>query len=135
MTTALWPLQQAVYSKAVADTALMALVTGVFDEVPETQAFPYVSFGAVTEVVDDSHSQRGLTVNLTLHIWSKYRGAREATGIFVALDAALDRRPLAVAGYTDVSIAHQQHQMLRDPDPDIRHVTVSYRVWLTKEEA
>jgi hypothetical protein len=31
-----------------------------------------------------------------------------------------------------VSVAHQQHTELRDPDPDIRHINVSYRVWLTK---
>lgn len=133
MTTALWPLQQAVYAKLTADTALMQLVTGVYDEVPESAAYPYVSFGSVTELVDDAHTQRGLTTNLVLHIWSKYRGFREAAGILSALDAVLDRQPLTLTGFTDVSVAHQQHQELRDPDPEIRHINVTYRVWMTKE--
>ncbi|MER5892401.1 DUF3168 domain-containing protein [Streptomyces sp. NPDC001876] len=133
MTSALWPVQEAVYAKVVADGPFMALVTGLFDEVPEPVAHPYVSFGTTTEVVDDAHNQRGLAVNLVLHIWSRYRGFREAAEILAALDLVLDRQPLAVAGYRDVSIAHQQHQQLRDPDPDIRHINVAYRVWLTKE--
>ncbi|MBI0294505.1 DUF3168 domain-containing protein [Streptomyces sp. PRKS01-29] len=133
MTAALWPLQQAVVQKLRADAPLTALVSGIYDEVLETAAYPYVSIGSITELVDDAHDQRGLTTNLVLHIWSKYRGFKEAAGILQALDAALDRQPMTVTGYKDVSVAHQQHQELRDPDPEIRHINVSYRVWMTKE--
>ncbi|MEU1908107.1 DUF3168 domain-containing protein [Streptomyces hygroscopicus] len=133
MTTALWPLQRAVYAALTADTALMALVSGVYDEVPEPAAYPYVSIGSITELVDDAHDQRGLTTDLVLHVWSKYHGFKEAAEILDALDAVLDRQPLAVEGFTDVSVAHQQHQELRDPDPEIRHINVTYRVWMTKE--
>ncbi|MFJ9027564.1 DUF3168 domain-containing protein [Streptomyces sp. NPDC102274] len=133
MTTALWPLQQAVITALRTDTALSGLVTGVFDNVPETQARPYVTYGTATEAADDAHNQRGLTSNMTLHVWSEHLGFKEAAGILAALDQVLDRRPLTVAGFRDVSIAHQQHQQLRDPDPEIRHIAVTYRVWLTKE--
>jgi hypothetical protein len=132
MTAALWPLQQAVYAKLTGHAPLMALVSGVYDEVPEQVAHPYVSLGSITENVEDAHNQRGLEASVVLHVWSKYRGFKEAAGILAALDAALDRQPLTVAGFRDVSIAHQQHTELRDPDPDIRHINVSYRVWLTK---
>lgn len=134
MTTALWPVQEAVHAKTTGNGPLMDLISGVYDEVPEPAVFPYVSFGSTTEVVDDAHNQTGLAVNLVLHIWSKYRGFKEAAAVLAALDAVLDRQPLTVAGYRDVSVAHQQHQVLRDPDPDIRHISVSYRVWLTKEQ-
>lgn len=132
MTAALWPLQMAVVQKARAHTPLTDLVSGIYDEVPEGVQFPYVSLGSITENVDDAHNQRGLEASVVLHVWSKYHGFKEAATILAALDAALDRQPLTVAGFTDVSIAHQQHQELRDPDPDIRHINVSYRVWLTK---
>ncbi|HZX38446.1 MAG TPA: DUF3168 domain-containing protein [Streptomyces sp.] len=132
MTAALWPLQQAVYTKLTGHAPLMALVSGVYDEVPETAVHPYVSLGSITETADDAHNQRGLEASVVLHVWSKYRGFKEAAGILAQLDAALDRQPLTVAGFRDVSIAHQQHTELRDPDPDIRHINVSYRVWLTK---
>lgn len=132
MTSALWPLQQAVVEKLRAHAPLTVLVSGVYDEVPEQVAHPYVSLGSVTEDVDDAHNQRGLEATVVLHVWSKYRGFKEAADILAALDAALDRQPLDVAGFTDVSVAHRQHQALRDPDPTIRHINVSYRVWLTR---
>lgn len=132
MTAALWPLQQAVYAKLTGHAPLMALVTGVYDEVPEAVAHPYVSLGSITENVSDAHNQRGLDAAVVLHVWSKYRGFKEAAVILDALDTALDRQPLTVAGFRDVSIAHDQHTEVRDPDPDIRHINVSYRVWLTK---
>jgi hypothetical protein len=134
VTAALWPLQQAVYTKLKNHAPLTALVSGVYDEVPETAAHPYVTIGSITELVDDAHNQRGLEADVVLHVWSKYRGWREASLILSALDTALDRQPLTVAGFRDVSIAHRQHQQLRDPDPDIRHINVTYRVWLTKED-
>ncbi|MFI6105844.1 DUF3168 domain-containing protein [Streptomyces sp. NPDC051310] len=133
MTAALWPLQQAVYAKLTGHAPLMALVTGVHDEVPEAATTPYVTIGSISELVDDAHNQRGLEASVVLHVWSRYRGWREASRILSALDDALDRQPLTVAGFGDVSIAHQQHTQLRDPDPDIRHINVTYRVWLTKE--
>jgi hypothetical protein len=110
----------------------MARVSGVFDEVPEPAPYPYVSFGAVTEVASDAHDRQGLEVTMVLHVWSKYPGNAEAADIFAALDAALDRQPITVAGFTDVSLAHVQHQFIPDPDPDIRHVNAEYRVWLTR---
>jgi hypothetical protein len=132
VTAALWPLQVAVVQKARAHAPLTALVSGVYDEVPDPAPFPYVSLGSITENVDDAHNQRGLEASVVWHVWSKYRGFKEAAEILAALDAALDRQPLTVAGFTDVSIAHQLHTEVRDPDPDIRHINVSYRVWLTK---
>ena len=132
MTVALWPLQVAVVTRARSHAPLMALVSGVFDEVPEDTAHPYVTVGSITETVSDAHNQRGLDAQVEMHIWSRYDGYKEAAEIAAALDAALDRQPLTVTGFRDVSVAHVQHTELRDPDPDIRHINVSYRVWLTK---
>ncbi|GGV80488.1 DUF3168 domain-containing protein [Streptomyces thermoviolaceus] len=131
MATALWPLQQAVYAKLTADTTLMGLVSGVYDEVPEDVEFPYVTLGSITELPDDAHDRQGLTAQVVLHIWSKYHGYREAAEILAAMDQVLDRKPLAVDGFTDISIAQAQHQSMRDSDPTIRHINVQYRVWMT----
>jgi len=135
MATALWPLQQAVYAKLTADTTLMGLVSGVYDEVPEDVEFPYVTLGSITELPDDAHDRQGLTAQVVLHIWSKYRGYAEAARILAAMDQVLDRKPLAVDGFTDVSIAQAQHQSMRDSDPTIRHINVQYRVWMTVQTA
>lgn len=132
MATAAWDLQVAVRAKLLADTDLMAAVTGVYDDVPGDAVHPYITVGDATEVPDDAHDRQGLTSTLTLHIWSKYRGFSEALKILGHLDRVLDRKPLTVAGWTDISIAREWHQTMRDPDPLIRHVPVRFRVWLTK---
>ncbi|WP_432118481.1 DUF3168 domain-containing protein [Streptomyces sp. bgisy032] len=133
MATALRPLQAAVLQRLKASPALTALVSGVFDEVPEPAPYPYVSIGSITETADDAHDRQGLDCLVTLHVWSDAPGPAQAYDIFAALDAALDRQPLAVAGFTDVSIRHEQHQALKDPDPKIRHINAQYRVRLTRD--
>lgn len=132
MATAVRPLQTAIVQRLRSSTDLMNRVTGVFDDVPEDVAHPYVSIGAITETADDAHDRQGLDSLVVLHVWSKYPGNAEAADIFAALDAALDRQPLTVSGWTDVSVKHESHQFLHDPDPEIRHVYAQYRVRLTR---
>lgn len=133
MATALRPLQTAIYAKLTASADLLALVSGVYDEVPEPTPYPYVSFGSFTEVPDDTHDAQGLDVMVTLHVWSKAPGFAQSYDIFAALDAALDRVPLTVAGFRDVSIVHDNHQAMKDPEPGVRHINVQYRVRLTRD--
>lgn len=132
MATAVRPLQSAIVSALRASSALTSQVSGIFDEVPEGTAYPYVSIGPITETADDAHDRQGLDALVVIHVWSAYPGNAEAADIFAAVDAALDRQPLTVSGWTDVSIRHEQHQFLKDPDPDIRHVFSQYRVRLTR---
>lgn len=132
MTTGAWPLQTAVYDVLTADATLTGMVSGVYDETPESAAVPYVTIGAILQSPDDGHDRQGLDVELTLHIWSEYRGYRQAATILQEVDRLLDRAPLAVAGFEHVSIAHNQTEFMRDPDPDLRHVVVRYRVWMTE---
>lgn len=132
MATAALPLQEAIYTTLTADDALTALA-GVYDEPPEPAPYPHVVIGEIQENRLDAHDQQGLETEVTLHIWSKYRGYRELQRILTHLDRLLDRQALLVEGFTKVSIARDWHQMMRDSDPDIRHCPVRYRVWLAKE--
>jgi hypothetical protein len=130
VATALRPLQTALYAKLIARPAL---VGKVFDEVPEPAPYPYVSFGSITETPDDTHDAQGLEAVAVIHVWSKAPGNGEVFDMFAEVDAALDRAPLVVAGFTEVSIKHAQHQTVQDPDPDVRHIHAQYRVFMTKE--
>jgi hypothetical protein len=133
MATALRPLQTAIYSKLVGQSSLMAIVSGVWDEVPEPAVFPYVSFGSISEFPDDQHDAQGLNALVTVHIWSKAPGNGEMYDVFAQVDAALDRTQMTVSGFRDVFIKQAQHSVVPDPDPDIRHINVQYRVHMTKE--
>lgn len=132
MATALWPLQSAVYAALTGSTPLMALITGVFDEVPDGQTYPYVTLGSMVETADDAHDHQGLDSLVTIHVWSKKPGVKEAATIFAALDAVIDRQTLAVAGFSNVQIWQDTHMTVRDPDPLIRHINAQYRVRMTR---
>ncbi|MGI5408220.1 DUF3168 domain-containing protein [Streptomyces chartreusis] len=130
MATALRPLQTAVFAKLNA----VPLLTGrVHSELPELSAYPCVQIGSIFETPDDSHDGQGLTSLLTIHVWSKAPGNGELFDFFAAVDAALDRVPLAVSGWSEVRIKHIQHEVLSDPDPDVRHINARYDIALTKE--
>lgn len=131
MSTATVPLLAAVYERLAASTALQARGVEVYDEVPETAVAPYVTLGDPSESPSDQHDAQGLDVDLNLHVWSRYRGYKEAAEIVADLHAELDRKPLPVEGFTHVSIAADGARYMRDPDPELRHGVAPFRVWLT----
>lgn len=132
MATAARPLQRAVYQQLVGDPVLTARA-GVYDEVPETARYPHVVIREITETPLDSHDRQGLRADVHLSIWSRYRGFTECAEVLELVDGLLDRVPLVVPGWADVSIAHDFHAFLRDPNPDLRHCPIRYRVWLSQE--
>lgn len=133
MPSVLWPLQLEIVTALRADQPLTGLVSGVYDTVPPDVPRPYVTIGAITENEADAHNQQGRDALAPVHVWSDYAGAKEAADILSALEDVLDRKPLAVAGWTNVSIALESAASVPDPDPDIRHINATFRVWLTKE--
>lgn len=126
--TALLVLQTALYERLAADQTLAGMVQGVFDHVPEPVAYPYVVVGEAVETPRNHHGGYGREVLATLHVWSAYRGFAEALRIAARLVELLDHRDLAAAGHATVAVRHEQTLTLRDPDPKIRHVPVSFRV-------
>lgn len=129
MSTLAAPLLAAVYQKLAPSPRLAALGATVYDEPPETAPTPYVLLGEVDEQADEAHDRAGITAELTLHVWSRYRGYQEAARIVEALDAELHRQPLTLDGWQKVSISARRHRYTRDPDPELRHAVTTFRVW------
>ncbi len=129
MPTALLEIQKAVYAKLTGDATLMSKITGVFDAVPQNQAFPYIVIGDGTEITwDHMGGKRGYEVTMTLHIWSRYNGYAEALGILAELNRLLDRAVLVVAGFATVQCAYEWSMPSRDPDGITRHLPARYRL-------
>ena len=122
------PLQAAVYARLTGDTPFMALTRAVVDDVPEGQAFPYVTFGEWTEGAWDCFGQNGSDVTFEFHIWSRYRGFSEAQGINAALIGLFDGAALTITGYTTVLVDYVSTQQLRDPDGITRHLVTRFRL-------
>ena len=127
--SALGAIQTAVYAALTGDRALMALVRSVRDEITEDAPFPYVTIGDATELPFDSFAEYGSDATLTLHVWSRGKGFKEAQAITHRLIQLLDNNTgLAVAGLTTVLLNKEMTETLREQDGITRHVIVRFRI-------
>lgn len=126
-------IQQGIYRRLTGDAALGLLVTGIFDEVPEGQTYPYVVLGEVIATPRNAHGSFGREVVATLHVWDRFRGYSRGLAIMNRVVALLDHQPLTLAGHVVVSVRFEFSQTLRDPDPEIRHIPVRFRVTTEQE--
>lgn len=126
--TPLGAVQEAVYGVLTGDATLTDLIEGVFDEVPEGTAYPYVTIGEALEQPANSHDRYGRETVLTLHVWTDTRGFSKATGITSRLVSLLDHQPLTIVGHHHVATRYEFSQTLRDPEPHVRHIPIRFRV-------
>lgn len=123
------PIQGAMFARIKGDATLNAAIGGrVHDDVPETAVYPYVVLGEAVETPDNEVAAFGSRVVTTLHVWSAYRGFKEALEIAGHLVRLFDRQPLTVAGRELIAVRHEQTITMRDPDSDVRHVAVRFAV-------
>ena len=130
MSSAAKELQRAIYLKLNGDATLSALITGVFDHVPQNQAFPYVVLGEDTLKDWSTFGTLGQEPTVTLHVWSRSRGKREAQDILSRIDTLLHRASLTVTGQNVTGIEREFEQTLRDGDGVTYHGVQRYRVLL-----
>jgi hypothetical protein len=129
------PLQKALVALLKADAPLVALLNGVqaiYDQPPETAGggYPYVRVGDHLSIPDNDLTSFGRQVTMTLHIWTKARSNATGQAIADRINAILDHQlgALTVTGHRIVSIRNEFDQALTDPDPQIRHHVLRYRV-------
>lgn len=130
-------LQAGVYALLSSDATLGALVTGVYDGVPEDVELPYVVLGEMIATPDGTHSAHGRQTSLVLHTWTRAESHRPGNTIGARLVALLagreeDLDPL-VAGHRVWRVEHEFSQTLVDPTPGIRHRVDRFRVWSAQE--
>lgn len=124
-------VQDAIYAALSGSAALQALIGNparLYDHVPENAAFPYVELGEVNARRFDSASRSGLDCALTLNVWSRYQGRREAKQILDAIYGVLHDGGLSIAGNAHVLTVFQSAETKRDVDGLTYHGIVKYRV-------
>ena len=125
----LGPMQAALYATLTGDPGFMALVKAVYDDVPEGGAFPYVTFGEGTENSWDTFGGTGSDATITMHVWSRYKGYKEAQRINDAMIGLLDNQTgILLEGYGLVLLNFENSVQLRDPDGITRHIATRFRV-------
>lgn len=100
MTDALFNAQAALYNALAANGSIQSLLgttPRIYDHVPPGATFPYIVFGAISVHPYDTKTETGFEQIVTLDIWSRYRGSKEAKDILQAAYDSLHRATLTIS--------------------------------------
>lgn len=138
------PIQRAIVTRLRADATigtLLAPIKGVnpatpavVDQPEEGQAYPYVVVGDHLSIPDNDLTSYGREGTETIHVWTKVRSNAPGQAIADRVTALLDHQTAALSallagdGHKCVTIRQEFDQALRDPDPQIRHHVVRFRI-------
>jgi len=125
-----WNLQKAIYSTLssanITDEAGNA-ITGVFDDLPEGTAYPYIVIGDDTATNISSKGKDMHEHTLNIHIWSQYRGRRDIKEIMGRVYTALNDVSLSVSGALGINIKHEFDTTIVEGDGITRHGIMRFR--------
>jgi Protein of unknown function (DUF3168) len=129
MASAANALQKALYAALVADVPLMALLGGakIYDDVPRGATLPYITFGQSTLRDWSTGTDAGFEHLITVHVWSRVNGEREAHQIISAIRDALHDVSVSIVGFHLVNLRFEFSDMLRESDGETIRGIVRYR--------
>lgn len=130
MSTADASLQVAALAALRADAGVKVLIgdpARLYDMVPASPEYPFVSLGDRQNVPDPAECIDGSDVFLTLHAWSRSTDSIEASAIVSAIDTVLHDAALTLVGNRCVQIKRDGSRVLLDPDGITIHGVATYR--------
>lgn len=128
MSIGLFELQEAVYARLNNDNTLTNTYgAGVYDEVPEGTATPYITLGYGTAIDFSTKDVDGGEFTMQIHVWSEYRGAKECKQIMDRIHELMHNHSLSVTGYNLINLRFEFSDILRDPDGLTRHGIMRFR--------
>ena len=122
-------LRAALRGALAADTPLAALLGGekIYDEPPREAALPYVTLGEDVIADASTATEAGDEHSLTLHVWSRQGGHKEAHLISGAVLEALSQAPLAPDGHHLANLRFVVADVRREADGRTYHGIVRLR--------
>lgn len=112
----------------------------VYDDVPSLPSgqpsanFPYVVIGNDTFRAWDTDDTLGAEITLTLHIWSRAAGFKEAKAIMGEIYAILHRAQITKDDYSVTDCLCEFSDTMDDPDGKTKHGVVRYRLTIQATE-
>jgi hypothetical protein len=132
MTDHSFELQKTIFSKLNTDATIKnTLSATVHDHVPQGTAFPYIVIGE--ETMTDDESTKDIDFNnftLTIHVFSRNRGRKEAKNIMARIYELLHRQSLSVTGATHVNTRFEFSDIVREEDGLTYHGVQRFRTIL-----
>lgn len=129
MTEVSLAIQAAVIAALKDSNELTQLVGArVYDRVPESARFPYVSLGPETVIEDGADDcVTGFEVFTRIDCWSRAVGRPECKNIAGAVFDALNNAALSVTGYNLLEFRHRLTRYQVDSDGLTQHGIVEFR--------
>ena len=130
MANAEWELQKAIYTALTADSALMALINGVYDYVQEDTAIDYVTNGDDDFNVNDTKTSNGFLVYVDIHSWSECNGRKGVKQIMGEIYRILHKTALTISGFNHVGTFFDISKSFRDQDEKTYHGVQTFRIYM-----
>lgn len=128
MTSATLELQGAIVARLKAVSAVTALIgQRVYDAVPASPTFPYVSFGPSDELADNAECIHADEVTFQIDAWSRAVGFPEVRQVGAAVRDALHEHEFNLTANAFVSFEHRTTRVFRDPDGITSHAAIEFR--------
>lgn len=122
-------LQTAINAKLGTDSAVTALLGSpprLYEDVPDSPAFPYATFGETTENDDSTSCQDASNILVNIDVWSRAPGWEQVKRIASAIRLSLHGADLTLSSERCVEIDHVVTRHLRD-EPPVKHAIVTFR--------
>jgi hypothetical protein len=112
------PLRAAIFAALANDAALAAMLGGakIYDEPPKTLDYPFVTLGEAEMADASTMTEPGAETTLTLNVYSRQGGHREAHAVVGAVMEALIDAPLTVPGHHLANLRVAAADVRRDAD-------------------
>lgn len=132
MTSPALELQKALLGALSGDAALTAALGGqrIHDRPPANAAFPYITFGRTSVYDWSTGTEPGTEQILTLHIWSKAQGKKEALEIMELARARLEGEGITMPEFALVSLFFEFAEVRYDDDLAVHHGLLRFRARL-----
>jgi hypothetical protein len=129
MASSGWALQKSIYETLAIDAGVISLLGSprIYDDTPQRTAFPYITLGQSTLRDWSTGSDEGDEHLLTVHVWSRAEGRKEAHELMQALREALHERALSLEGHRLVNLRHELSEARREADGETYHGIVRLR--------
>ena len=129
MTAPAAEVQKAIHAALSADTGVLALLGSarIYDHAPPDVSFPYITFGRTSIYDWSTGTESGTEQLLTLHVWSKGRGKKEAHVLVEAIGQRLNDAELALEGHALVNLRLEYSEVRFDEDQSVHHGLLRFR--------
>lgn len=123
-----WQVQKAIFTALSGNSTLMTAIGSRLKDTPsQDYALPYVHIGEIMTRDWGSKTFVGGEHSVTIHVWSKTRGTKEAWDIIDLIRSTLHEQDFALTGHTLILLRHASSRVFTDEDGTTIHGVTEFR--------